>query len=238
MTEDTFAYNYRFRLDDETEHLFTLQLETKTLDLVPEERGEPPGWTDLECQQCPNCPLKVEEHPHCPIAVNLVDLVDFFKGTYSYEEVEVHLETPERTYSKRTSVQQAVSSLLGIYMVTSGCPIMDKLRPMVRFHLPFATIAETAYRAIAMYLMAQYFRKKRGLDPDWELTDLQLIYEDIQRVNSSFLRRLDEIESRDASANALVILDCFASQVAFSIDEEDLGEFEVFFAPYFDEGKK
>lgn len=166
------------------------------------------------------------------------DLVDFFKGTYSYEEVDVRLETPERSYSKRTSVQQAVSSVLGIYMVTSGCPIMNKLRPMVRFHLPFATIAETAYRAIAMYLMAQYFRKKRGLEPDWDLRDLALIYEDIQRVNTSFLKRLDEIETRDASANALVILDCFASQVAFSIDEEDLSEFEVFFAPYLQKDEK
>lgn len=31
------------------------------------------------------------------------------------------------------------------------------------------------------------------------------------------------------------ILGCFASQVAFSIDEEDLSEFEVFFTPYFAE---
>ncbi|HIG56908.1 MAG TPA: hypothetical protein EYQ18_23560 [Candidatus Handelsmanbacteria bacterium] len=65
----------------------------------------------------------------------------------------------------------------------------------------------TAYRAISMYLMAQYFRKKRGLEPDWALADIALI------------------------------LACFASQVAFSIDEEDIGEFEVFFAPYFKEDK-
>ena len=234
----TIAFNYNFRLDDGTERIFTLQLEASTLDLISEQRDAQPAWTALECQQCPNCPLKPAEHPQCPIAANLVDLVDFFKGTYSYEEVDVRLETPERSYSKRTSVQQAVSSVLGIYMVTSGCPIMNKLRPMVRFHLPFATIAETAYRAIAMYLMAQYFRKKRGLEPDWDLRDLALIYEDIQRVNTSFLKRLDEIETRDASANALVILDCFASQVAFSIDEEDLSEFEVFFAPYLQKDEK
>ena len=86
--------------------------------------------------------------------------------------------------------------------------------------------------------MAQYFRKKRGLEPDWDLRTLALIYEDIQRVNNSFPKRLDEIESRDASANALVILDCFASQVAFSIDAEDLGEFAVFFAPYLQKDKK
>tara|TARA_B100000686_G_scaffold86198_1_gene93073 strand:- start:90 stop:251 length:162 start_codon:yes stop_codon:yes gene_type:complete len=48
--------------------------------------------------------------------------------------------TDERCYVEHTTMTEAVSSLLGIYMVTSGCPVMDKLRPMVRFHLPLATV--------------------------------------------------------------------------------------------------
>ena len=86
--------------------------------------------------------------------------------------------------------------------------------------------------------------EQRDEHPAWTALECQqcpncpLIYEDIQRVNTSFLKRLDEIETRDASANALVILDCFASQVAFSIDEEDLSEFEVFFAPYLQKDEK
>ena len=50
----------------------------------------------------------------------------------------------ERSFTLQLGARQAIISPLGIYMVTSGCPIMNKLRPMVRFHPPFATIAETA----------------------------------------------------------------------------------------------
>lgn len=45
-------------------------------------------------------------------------------------------------------------------------------------------------------------------------------------------KRLSQIETLDTSANALTILDCFANQIQLSIDEDDLGEFEVLFAPY------
>ena len=34
----------------------------------------------------------------------------------------------------------------GLIMATAGCPWTDRLRPMARFHLPFATEAETVYR--------------------------------------------------------------------------------------------
>jgi len=48
-------------------------------------------------------------------------------------------------------------------------PIFEKLKPMVRFHLPFASIEETKYRAISMYLLAQYFLYQQGSQPDWDL---------------------------------------------------------------------
>ena len=92
--------------------------------------------------------------------------MDFLGHAFSYEEVDVRISTDERSYVKHTTMSEALSSLLGVYMVTSGCPIMDKLRPMVRFHLPMASSEETTFRAIAMYLVAQYFRARHGQDPD------------------------------------------------------------------------
>ena len=62
---------------------------------------------------------------------------------------------------------------------------------MVRFHLPFATREETMYRVVAMYLMAQYFRQRNGLEPDWEMADLVHMYEDVTVVNKSFVDRLN-----------------------------------------------
>lgn len=65
-------------------------------------------------------------------------LVDEFANILSHDEVEMKITTQERSYTKTTVTSEAISSLLGIYLVTSGCPVMDKLRPLVRFHLPAA----------------------------------------------------------------------------------------------------
>ena len=40
-------------------------------------------------------------------------------------------------------------------MATAGCPWTDRLRPMARFHLPFANEAETVYRSVSMYLLSR-----------------------------------------------------------------------------------
>ncbi len=235
MDEKTISYKYRFRLADGTGKEFAIRVDARSLDLVPAKRDHYPDWSALVHHQCPNCPLRPEQHPRCPIAANLVDLVDFFKEVMSYDEVDVHIETDQRQYTKHTSVQQALSSVLGIYMVTSGCPVMDQLRPMVRFHLPFSTLEETTYRAISMYLMAQYFRRKRGLRPDWELKGLIPIYEEIQTVNKSFVQRLNELKGKDANSNALIILDSFAGYVTFSINTDLLDEVEGLFKSYLEE---
>jgi hypothetical protein len=151
----------------------------------------------------------------------------------SYDEVDVRIGTDERSYLKRTNMAEAISSLLGIYMVTSGCPVMDKLRPMVRFHLPLASLEETTFRAIAMYLVAQYFVARRGGKADWELQDLPDIYREVQTVNRSFMERLQQtMGDADANPNALVRLDTFASMIVLSLDMDRLDSLEALFEPY------
>ena len=229
-----FQYSFR-RVDDQAEKTFVAELDARNLSLVQTARSDYPAWTELACAQCPHCPLDTGAHPHCPIAVHLIDLVEFFRDSPSYGEVDVQIETFERQYAKRTTVQRALSSLLGVYMVTSGCPIMDKLRPMVRFHLPLATSEETSYRVLSMYLVAQYLRYRRGKRPDWTLDRLVSLYEDVHVVNKTFLERLRHIEQKDASANALIILDSFANHLMFSIDQDHLEEIEILFKGYLDE---
>jgi hypothetical protein len=164
--------------------------------------------------------------------MSLVDLVESFKGSISFEKAKIVFEFEDRTYFKHTALQEGLSSLIGIYMVTSGCPLMEKLKPMVRFHLPFATEEETMYRVISMYLLAQYFMYKKGQNPDWELKNLVKIYEDIRIVNKNICRRLANIKIEDSSINALITLDCFADAVTFSINENMLGEIELLFKAY------
>jgi len=233
-SDRNLCFRYSFALRNGPTRVFEVVLDPVSLELVSQPSPDPPPWSRLEFHQCPNCPLNPDEHPYCPLAVELGDLVLFFADFISYQEVTVRLETAARTYVSATSVQKGDSSLLGIYMVSCGCPVMRKLRPMVRFHLPFATIPETAYRVISMYLTAQYFRKRRGLEPDWDLERLSSLYDQVQTVNRSFTERLQHVERHDANANALVILDNFANYVSLALDTDMLDDMERLFQAYFD----
>ena len=228
----TFKYKFKFKGGSEKE--FNVKLDNKTLNLIQTERKSYPKWTELKYYKCPTCPLNEDQHNFCPVAANLVEVVDFFKASISYDEVDLFIETEQRGYLKHTTLQQGINSLIGIYMVTCNCPIMNKLKPMVRYHLPFATLQETRYRAISMYLLAQYFLYKRGKKPDWELANLIKIYDDIRIVNKYFFKRLSEIKIKDATLNAIVKLDMFAQHVSAFLDRNVLDEMESSFDVYFE----
>lgn len=209
-----------------------LILDKKTLALQRQTDETPPAWTELEFEQCPNCPLDPSEHPWCPVAVNMSDTLTAFNDFLSYEMVNVTIETRERRYQKQVALQDAVSSLIGIIMATSGCPVMDHLRPMVRTHLPFASSTESLYRIISMYLTAQFFRQKRGLSPDWNLEHLVKLYEDIGKVNHAFSNRMFAQYEKDANINALVILKYVAELLTGSIQNNNLDALESLFSPW------
>jgi hypothetical protein len=226
------TFRYRLRFEDGTERTLAIQLDRRTLEQQPPSRASLPDWTALSHHKCSHCPLPEAAGARCPAAVSLVEVADFFGRKLSFEEVEVTIESEARTYAKRTSLQQAVSSLIGLLMVTSGCPVMGRLKPMVRFHLPFATDEETKYRVLSMYLLAQFFIEKRGGPPDWKLQRLTRLYEDIRLVNHHFAKRLSDASHGDAPINALVILDVFADSITFSVDERMLEDLELLFASY------
>ena len=224
-------YSYSFVFDNGTEKRFEFLLDEKTLQLIPHRNSaNNPQWTALGFNQCDHCPLGSEVE-YCPVAVNLTPLIDTFKDSLSFEGAQVTVETAERTYVKKTAVQKGLSSMIGLIMVTSGCPIMDKLRPMARFHLPFASGIETFYRAISMYLTAQFFIKQEGGEPDWELKNLIGIYKEISRVNKGMSGRLSSASNKDANINALVILHAFGEAVPFFV-ENGLEQIESYFFSY------
>jgi len=167
-------------------------------------------WAQLEYKKCKLCPLKKEEHPECPVAKNLAVVGDTFKSKKSFERVVVYVETPERTYRKEVQLQEGLSSLIGLIMATSDCPMMEFLRPMARFHLPFSSLKETAIRSVSFYLLKQYFIAKNGGKPDYDLADLQKRYTAIEGVNLAMADRIRSMSDADAEANSIVILDTFA----------------------------
>src|SRR5476649_1737413 len=231
--DDITTIEYEFALGNGEKKNFSVRLDKHSMQFIPENTTTVRQWTKLTHHQCPNCQLKPAQTYHCPIAANLVDVIESFKDSLSIEQADITIRSESREYHKRSTVQYGIGSMMGLYMVTSGCPVMDKLRPMVFTHLPFSSLEETLFRAISMYLLAQYFREQQGEKPDWKLENFTKIYEDIAQVNQSFTQRLLSINPRDASLNALVGLDCFATALGFSTVEENLKEFESLFRAYF-----
>jgi hypothetical protein len=227
----TVDIHYIFKFRDKNQKHARLCLNPQTLNLIADIPEKLPTWTNLDFHQCPNCLLTIQTSPKCPVAVHLVKLLEFFENLQSYDIILVEIMTPERIIFRETSAQKGLSSLFGLIMATCGCPHTVFLRPMARFHLPFANALETVYRATSMYLLAQYLRRKQGLDADLELEGLKKIYSNIQLINIAMAERLRAITDKDVALNALVILDSFAQFVPFSIDES-LDEIRHFFTSY------
>ena len=222
---------YIFKFKDKNENRVPVRLNPLTLDLIADIPETLPAWTNLDFHQCPNCPLAIHASPKCPVAVHLVKLIESFEDLQSHDIIRVEIMVPERITFHETSAQKGLSSLLGLIMSTCGCPHMEFFKPMARFHLPFANALETTFRAVSMYLIAQYFRRKKGLRSDPELEGLKEIYSNIQIINAAMADRLRAITSKDVALNALVVLDIFAQSVPLSIDES-LDEIRHLFASY------
>ncbi len=211
-------YKYIIKFSETEEKTLNIELDSETLNLVTKKNENPPKWTLLNYGKCSVCPYDSSSKKHCPIALNLADVMAMFSDKDSTLAVDVRVVSKEREYHKKTSLQSALSSLIGIYMATSGCEVMDPLKPMVRHHLPFASLNETVYRSISSYLLQQYFNKKKGLEPDWELKKLTKAYKTIESLNIAVVERIRKASEKDANYNALIILDVFAKMVPWTID--------------------
>jgi hypothetical protein len=225
---------YCFKFDDQTQEQVEIELDGESLALCTPPPEDPPEWTKLDFHQCSHCPLKTDEVPHCPLTLQLVNIIPLFERLQSFDEVNVEVVCEQRTISQRTTAQRALSSLMGLIIATSGCPHTKFFRAMARFHLPFGSEEETLFRATSMYLLAQYFLKNEGKQPDLELKNLTEIYSNIHLVNSSIATRLRGASKTDASANALILLDLHAKAVPYVI-EESLDELKYLFTSYFSE---
>lgn len=228
MQKQFVVYKYTFIFSDKEKIEFILILDEKNYELKPATSEPYPEWTQIQYYKCPNCTLDEKQMKYCPVAVNLAPLIQTFSTFISYENVLLIVETPQRTYTKNTTLQKALSSLIGIYMTTSNCPILSKLRPLVRFHLPVATAEETCFRVLGMYLIQQYLLFLQGGTPDWELNNLTNLYSEIKLVNKSFCERISKVIEKDAPANAVVLLNCFAEWIYLLTKKPDIKQIQEF----------
>lgn len=235
MASSDLEIRYTFTTRDGRQFVLPILLDPLTLLVRVPDRDPEPDWTRLEYQQCTRCPLNAETSPRCPAARSVVRLVDDFGEMLSYDEVSATVALHDRTVTKDTTVQRALSSILGLLMATSGCPQLGFLRPLARFHQPFATREETMFRATSAYLLGQYFKHQRGLPVDFVLTGLKDAYSALQGVNRGMANRLRSIGLGDANVNAIVLLDFLAQELPVAIDE-NLQELSHLFETPLEEG--
>ena len=215
---------YHFKFEDDSRLSFKVDLDR------PMDSNElnAPDWTKLEYCQCDNCPLKKEDHPHCPIAVGLHQLVDKVSDSLSFESAQVTVQTDQRTYYKRTDLQSGLFSLMGLIMASSHCPHFSFLRPLAKYHLPFASIDETLFRTTSIYLLGQHLNEIRGYEYSYSLDGLRENYKSIELVNKGISARIHNITKGDAGKNAIVCLNIFA-QMFDSQFENDFSFIEEIF---------
>ncbi len=219
MRRGPFQFHYRFQFEDESSIDYCISLDAETLSLIPGEARQPlPEWTRLQFKQCPCCTLNPQAHPNCPIAVNILELVETFNSVFSYHDCMVTCRTAERSYSKKTSVMEGLSAIFGVIMATSDCPTMEFLKPMARFHLPFATIEETTVRSASFFLLAQYFKRRDEKSLTCDFGPLEQHYAQVQMVNEGFLERISKVTAEDADKNAIITLHSLSQFLSMEID--------------------
>lgn len=213
------ALTYRFTFPDSQERTFALEMDRDTAELSPPAVPDPPAWTALPFNQCSGCPCDAADTPHCPAALHLAGVIDGFSDIVSYDKVRVTVESEERSVMATLAAQQALASLMGLIMASSGCPRTAVFRPMARFHLPFSSESETAYRVASMYLLAQHYAVREGGAADFVLDDLERVYRGMHAVNRGMAQRLRAASRQDAIVNAVVLLDVFSSLVPAAIHD-------------------
>ncbi|MEQ9547510.1 MAG: hypothetical protein RIK85_16035 [Marinobacter sp.] len=206
--------NYQFRFQDGR------QIEFKVTSQPVEVVSPLPSWARLEHCQCSNCPLKPADSPHCPAATEILPVVDAFQADDAYQKVEVSVTDERRTYSKSTSLEEALRSLLGLKMATSGCPVLGELKSMAVHHLPFASTDEFIMRSVSHYLLQQYFAKRNHQEPDWELQGLVERNQRLQLVNQALWQRIHSVCKGDSNLKALLNFFSMASSVSFSLESQ------------------
>ena len=230
MTEENLTqFTYHFNFEDGTQKKFELHLSSEKFEVVRQETTPLPDWTKLDECKCNNCPLKSEQVPHCPIAVNLSDLVSSFKDRVSFEKVEIRVESANREYLKKTDLQDGIQSIYGLIMATSGCPHMNFFKPMAQFHLPFSQFEETLPRTISIYLLRQHYLLEQGKIAEVNLKSLGECYNEVNQVNRGIGERFKLIKMKDSSKNGVAILDALATLVPMEL-ADGFKNFEALFS--------
>jgi len=212
------SIEYDFQISDDVQLSYVVDVD-RVYD-TKLDHSHAPEWTRLEYQQCSNCPLSRDEYSHCPVAIDLQDVIGDFQKLPAFKKAMVTVKTPEREYRKQVGLEEGLRALMGVIMATSACPILGELKPMAKHHLPFTSIDEFVLRSVSLYLIQQYFVAKDGGEPDWELKGLVERNQKLQLLNQAFWQRVHVASEGDSNLKALLSFFTMSSSVSFSLEAQ------------------
>jgi len=218
MNESHYLIEYRMDAGGDAPLPYTVEIDSDTLVSRVEIPDPLPDWVKLDHGKCGDCVL--ENSAYCPIAVRLAQPIEQFGSLQSHAPCSTTVITPERNYAKQSDVQDALRSLFGLLMATSGCPSMRPFRFMARYHLPFATLEETVSRITSTYLMRQFFLHDDERQIPIDLKAIETLYHTMQSLNEGMSHRLKSVARGDGSLNAIVILNTYSSLIPIIINDE------------------
>lgn len=218
LTNKSYKVDYRLELENGSSMSYEVEISKDNYISKAELADKPPEWTKLENNKCSNCTLSGSEY--CPVALRLANPVQRFAALVSHAPTTTTVTTPERTYLKKVDVQEALRSLFGLIMATSGCPSMKPFKFMARYHMPFASIEETISRITATYLLRQLFKNPGAMELPIDLSEIDRLYATMQTINDHMARRLRQAETADGTMNAIVILSAYSSVIPIVIKKE------------------
>jgi hypothetical protein len=204
--EQPYRIHYEFKFANNEIKIFRIKLHPKTICVILDRPVKKEDWMRLDNNQCACCPLSPETREYCPVAINIGELTEVFGDMVSYDRCLVRCVTLERIYIKKTTLMEGLASVFGVIIATSDCPIMSFLKPMARFHLPFSTPKETIFRVASVYMLRQYFNRKKNRAQDMDLELLDMHYKNVSLVNRGLIARLNTVVVNDADKNAINIL--------------------------------
>jgi hypothetical protein len=219
MAVDTeYTITYHLEMEGGKTLSYGLTIDRATLLSRVEMPADPPAWAKLENERCNAC--EYAGSAYCPIAIRLAAPLKAFNGLVSHAPAVTTVETPERFYVRKGDVQDALRSLFGLIMATSGCPRMHPFRYMARYHLPFATLDETIYRITASYLLGQVFRHADKNVLPFDMKSIQSLYNTMETLNEGMSKRLRGASEGDGALNAIVILSSYSTLIPILMDAE------------------
>ncbi len=206
--------SYCFNHGQDNARTFNMRFDRDSMLMQVDDQQNVPDWALLANNQCRHCPLSPADTAYCPIARNIASVVTFFSDSSSTSTSRIAVFTEDRNYWKDDVLQEGLFGIFGLIMATSGCPHMNFLRPMARFHLPFSTFEETIIRTMSIFLLSETIHPAKPGEDCSPFKKLEEHYHQVNTVNMEFIQRIRSAkQGGDAGENALVILDSFVKLI-------------------------